>query len=95
MFTSAWHLKRIYPQIKQQKLQRWMQEADLRIWVTSPAGAGSEGTFPQRGESGCGRPSERLDQGGRQGVSAPPSAAAAGVRARQGLGTTAGAPATG
>lgn len=43
MFTSAWHLNSVYPKIKQQKLQHWMQEKDLQVWVSSPAQAGFEG----------------------------------------------------
>lgn len=45
MFTSAWHLNSVYPKIKQQKLQHWMQETDLRVWVSSPAQACFEGTL--------------------------------------------------
>lgn len=45
MFTSAWHLYSVYPKIKQQKLQHWMPETDLEMWVSSPSRAGFEGTF--------------------------------------------------
>lgn len=45
VFTSAWHLNSVYPKIKQQKLQRWMQETDLQMWVSSPARACSESTL--------------------------------------------------
>lgn len=44
VFTSAWDLKSVYPKIKQQKLQYWMQETDLQLWVSSPAWACFEGT---------------------------------------------------
>lgn len=62
VFTSAWHLNSVYPKIKQQKLQHWMQETHLQMWVSSPASAGFEGIF-FRAESSCGWPWEWLDWG--------------------------------
>lgn len=47
VFTSAWHLNSVYPKIKQQKLQHWMQETHLQMWVSSPASADFEGIFFQ------------------------------------------------
>lgn len=73
MFTSAWHLNSVYPKIKQQKLQHWMQEKDLQVWVSSPAQAGFEGISSSAERAAVTDPASAWTEGEAGGPAAVPT----------------------